>query len=265
MAYVTVRLCWSLEHKLKQLTMKIGAVQLQPVTGDISSNVTKHLEFIEVAVAQGADLVFFPELSLMGYEPTLARSLATDKTDARLEAFQQCSNAHSVIIGVGLPISVRSNVQIGMVWFTPEKPCCSYAKQQLHADELPFFVAGDRQLVLETSTYKLAPAICYESLQPTHADNAANLGVDIYLASVAKPASGMAKAMLHYPAIARKHNMVVIMSDSIGPCDNFTSVGQSAAWNNRGELLMQMDSDSEGVLMVDTSNWKARIHKLQNI
>ena len=68
--------------------MKIGAVQLQSITGDISSNLTKHLEFIKVAVAQDADLVFFPELSLMGYEPKLARSLATEKTDSRLDVIQ---------------------------------------------------------------------------------------------------------------------------------------------------------------------------------
>lgn len=241
--------------------MKIGAVQLQAITGDILANLTKHLEFIEVAIAQGADLIFFPELSLMGYEPQLAQSLATDKTDSRLGILQQCSDTHHIIIGVGVPIFIGAKVQIGMVWFIPDAPCRSYAKQQLHADELPFFVAGDRQLVLETSTHKLSPAICYESLLPVHANNAAHLGADIYLASVAKSAGGMAKAMEHYPVIACKHKMYVIMANSTGPCDNFISVGQSAVWSNQGELLMQMDRESEGVLIVDTSNRKASIHK----
>lgn len=245
--------------------MKISAVQLQSFTGNIESNVAKHLEFIKVAVAQRVDLVFFPELSLTGYEPYLAQSLATDITDPRLDVFQQSSDTLNIIIGVGLPIGVESGVQIGMVWFEPKATRRSYSKQQLHADELPFFVAGDRQLVLESSVHKLAPAICYESLQANHADNAANMGADIYLASVAKPAGGMAKAMLHYPVIARKHNMYAIVSDSVGPCDNFISVGQSAVWNNRGELLMKMDSESEGLLIVDTISEKASIHKLQNI
>jgi predicted amidohydrolase len=245
--------------------MKISAIQFQSATGDIASNLAKHLEFIKVAVAQGADLVFFPELSLIGYEPKLAQSLATETNDSRLDVFQQCSDVYNIIIGVGLPISVKSDVQIGMVWFAPKMPRCSYAKQQLHADELPFFVAGDAQLILETSTHKLAPAICYESLQLNHADNAANLGADVYLASVAKPAGGMTKAILHYPVIARKHNMYVIMSDAVGPCDDFISVGQSAAWSNRGELLIKMDSESEGLLIVDTMSGKASVHELHNI
>ncbi|WP_031292527.1 carbon-nitrogen hydrolase family protein [Leptolyngbya sp. Heron Island J] len=240
--------------------MKISAVQLQSFTGDIASNIAKHLDFIKVAAAQGADLVFFPELSLTGYEPGLVQALATDITDPRLDIFQQYSDTHNIVIGVGLPIPAASKVQIGMIWFEPKTPRHSYAKQQLHSDELPFFVAGDRQLVLTTSAHKLVPAICYESLQPNHADHAASLGVDVYLASVAKPATGMAKAILHYPAIARQHNMHVIMSDAIGPCDNFTSVGQSAVWNNQGELLMQMDSNSEGILMVDTVSGKANVY-----
>ena len=242
--------------------MKISAVQLQSFTGDIASNITKHLEFIKVAAAQGADLIFFPELSLTGYEPRLAQSLATSITDPRLDIFQQYSDTHNIIIGVGLPISLEFKVQIGMVWFEPKTPRRSYAKQQLHTDELRFFVAGDSQLVLATSAHKLAPAICYESLQPNHADNVASLGVDVYLASVAKPANGMVRAMLHYPSIARKHNMHVIMSDAIGPCDDFISVGQSAAWDKQGELLMQMGSHSEGILMVDTVGGKASVYEL---
>lgn len=212
----------------------------------------------------GADLVFFPELSLTGYEPRLAKSLATDETDRRLEVFQQRSDADKIIIGLGLPLSAGSHVQIGMVWFTPSAPRRSYAKQQLHSDELQFFVCGNRSLVLEVGQHKLVPAICYESLQPNHADNAANLGADIYLASVAKPAGPFAKAMLHYPAVARKHAMYVIMADCVGPSDDFVSVGHSAIWNTRGELLMQMDGETEGIVMLDTVKGIASMYALTN-
>lgn len=245
--------------------MKISAVQLQSFTGDIALNIAKHLEFIDVAIAQNIDLIFFPELSLTGYEPQLAKSLATDTTDPCLEVFQQRSNRHAITIGVGVPISLGCNVQIATIWFVPQRPRRCYAKQQLHADELPFFTAGNSQLVLETSTYKFAPAICYESLQPSHAKNAANLGADVYLASVAKSAGGLTKAMLQYPTVALNHDMWVIMSNSVGPCDNFISVGQSAVWNNKGKLLLQMSSQSEGFLTVDLVNRQASIHALHTV
>ena len=240
--------------------MKICAVQHRPVAGDIAANTARHLSFIDLAIAQSADLVFFPELSLTGYEPRLAKSLAVDKTDPRLEVFQRRSDARHIIIGVGLPLAAGGEVQIGMVWFTPRAPRRDYAKQQLHADELPFFVPGNGQLLLKVADHILAPAICYESLQPSHAEDAKNLGADIYLASVAKPAGAMARAVRHYPAIAREHNLQVIVADCVGPSDNFVSVGQSAAWNNRGELLAQMDRESEGIIILDTAVGQATIH-----
>lgn len=245
--------------------MKIGAAQYLSIRGDISSNLAKHREFIEAAAAQDADLLFFPELSLTGYEPQLAQSLAMDVSDSRLDGFQQYSDSHNMVIGVGLPMSLDSQVQIGMVWFAPKSTRRRYAKQQLHADELPFFIAGDGQLVLEQSAHRLVPAICYESLQPNHANQSASLGADVYMASVAKPAGGLAKAMRHYPAIARQHQMTVIMANAVGPCDDFVSVGQSAAWSDRGDLLVQMDSDSEGIVMIDTTSRTASLWDLQTV
>lgn len=239
--------------------MNICAVQFRPIAGDIAGNTAQHLRLIDLAAGEGADLIFFPELSLTGYEPRLAKSLATDETDHRLDVFQQRSEAHHVIIGVGLPLPIGSQVQIGMVWFSPGKPRLRYAKQRLHADELTFFVKGDRQLVLQAADDTLAPAICYESLQLDHADHAATLGANVYLASVAKPARAMESAMQHYPLVARTHNMFVVMADCVGPSDDFVSVGQSAAWNNRGELLAQMDAESEGMVIVDTVSGKSRV------
>jgi predicted amidohydrolase len=165
--------------------MRICAAQFRPVAGNIAINLAKHLELIDLAVAHRADLAYFPELSLTGYEPRLAKSLATNEGDSRLDRLQERSNAHSILVGVGLPITFESSVLIGMIWFSPKGPRRSYAKQQLHADELSFFVCGEGQLLLEAGAHTLAPAICYESLAPNHSDNAAKLGADIYLTSVA--------------------------------------------------------------------------------
>lgn len=244
--------------------MKVCAAQLRPVAGDLAANVAKHLELIELAVSQQADVVFFPELSLTGFEPRIADSLAIDIADQCLDVFQELSDKHNMLIGVGMPISTGSGVCIGMVWFSPGDARRLYAKQQLHADELPYFVAGGKQLVLEREDSRFVPAICYESLQMNHADSAATLSADMYLASVAKPVGGIAKAMTHYPAVASKHNMLVIMANCVGPSDDFISVGQSAAWNGRGELLVQMDAESEGVVVLDTKNGSASVKTLDH-
>ena len=240
--------------------MKICAAQHRPIAGDIGANISRHLKLIELAITQGSDLIFFPELSLTGYEPHLAKTLATDMHDPRLDVFQQCSDSQNIIIGLGLPVSAGDHVQIGMVWFNPNQLRCVYRKQQLHVDELPFFVRGNGQLVLKAAGHILAPAICYESLQPGHAEHAATLGADLYLASVAKPASQLAKAIRHYPAIARQHHLHVIMANCVGPSDNFRSVGQSAVWNNCGECVAQLDGESQGIILLNTATGQTSLH-----
>lgn len=242
--------------------MKICAVQLRLIAGDIAANLLKHIRCVEVAAAHGAELIYFSELSLTAYEPSLAKTLAMTSVDTRLAVFQQLSDAHNLTIGVGLPMKRDEDVQIGMAWFEPKVSLSVYAKQQLHSSELTYFVSGINQLVLTNNEHKIAPAICYESLQSSHADGAAKLGADIYLASVAKSANVLGKAIPHYPLVARQHHMFVMMANSVGVCDNWQSV-QSAAWGRDGALLAQMDSESEGCVMLNTLTNKASIHLLE--
>ena len=243
--------------------MKICAVQVRLIAGDIAANFLKHIRCVEVAAAHGAELIYFSELSLTAYEPSLAKTLAMTSVDTRLAVFQQLSDAHNLTIGVGLPLKRDEDVQIGMAWFEPKVSLSVYAKQRLHSSELAYFVSGNIQLVIAANNHNIAPAICYESLLTSHADGAAKLGADIYLASVAKSGSVLEKAMPHYPLVARQHHMFVMMANSVGICDNWQSVGQSAAWGRDGALLAQMDSESEGWVMLDTLTSKASIHLLE--
>jgi predicted amidohydrolase len=47
--------------------MKIALAQISPVLGNVNKNLYNHLELIEKASGEKADLIIFPELSLTGY------------------------------------------------------------------------------------------------------------------------------------------------------------------------------------------------------
>ena len=237
--------------------MRICAAQLGAVRGDIAANVERHLAIIDLAASQGADLILFPELSLTGYEPTLAGELATDADDPRLEAFQSLADARGIIIGVGLPTRSKSGPQVSLVVFRPLERRLTYSKQRLHADELSWFSSGDEQLVIDAGGHRLAPAICFESLQPEHAAAVVDLGADTYLASVAKPHRSVVVAHQHYPAIARRHSMIVLMANCVGPCDDFVAAGRSAAWTERGRLAAELSEQDEGIVLIDTTSGEA--------
>lgn len=240
--------------------MKICAVQYKPIPGAFSTNLEKHLALLDIAASLGAEVIFFPELSLTGYEPRLAKELADQRLGARLQAVQLFADKNGVTIGVGLPNLTSAGVEIAMIWHSPYKSSQKYAKQHLHSDELPYFAPAEGQLALNINDEMLVPAICYESLLDEHARRAGDLGADAYLASVAKSARGVEKAMSHYPAIARRFGMFVLMANSVGPSDDFLSNGNSAAWSRDGCLLAQLDAESEGFVILDTVNSSATVH-----
>jgi len=232
--------------------MKICLAQTQSKKGDIESNISNHILWIEKAVNLQADLVVFSELSLTGFEPELAGSLAVDLEDPRLDEFQQISDLKGIAIGVGAPTKFNSEILISMIIFQPNRSRTVYSKQMLHDDELPYFSTGNEQIILDIQNTKIAPAICYESLQPKHASDAKQLGADVYLASVAKPQNGIEKANICYPITAQKHIIPVLMVNCIGSCDNFMSVGQTSIWDKKGTIISQLDNENEGLLLFDT-------------
>ena len=136
--------------------------------------------------------------------------------------------------------------------FQPHKSRQLYSKQHLHPDEEPYFVSGPSCHGLLDQGEKVALAICYELSVPEHAALAIENGAKIYLASVAKTAAGVDKAMIRLAEIARVNSIFALMANSIGMADGGECDGRSAVWNHQGTLLTQLDRSNEGVIVVDT-------------
>lgn len=231
--------------------MKICISQTKSEKGNIQKNILNHLKFVRHAIDLKSDLIVFPELSITNYEPDLAQELAIDIESNIFKPFQDLSDKHGITIGIGVPTKTAKGIQISMLIFQPKKEKITYSKQMLHQDELPYFVCGSNQTLLNITGVKVAFGICYETLQREHFLNAKNQDIDIYIASVAKPKNGIEKAYKHFPKIAREFNTPILMSNCIGSCDNFMSVGQSAAWNKKGALIAQLN-DHQGLFIYDT-------------
>lgn len=232
--------------------MKICLAQIKPVTGDIAQNIERHEAFVATAVSHHADLILFPELSLTGYEPTLAQALAVQPHDSHLTLFQTLADAGPITIIVGAPTQNQPLPGISLLIFQPGQPRQMYTKQFLHADEEPFFTPGPTTTALIGPHGEAALAICYELSVPAHAQAAAENGAQIYLASVAKFARGMAAAHGRLAQIAQTYSMTALMVNCVGLADGEWCAGQSAVWNRDGQRLAQLDDTAEGVLIFDT-------------
>lgn len=232
--------------------MKICVAQTRPVTGDIQQNILRHKEFINRATSPGADIIIFPELSLTGYEPTLAKTLAVDLQDNRLDDFQTISNAQKITIGAGIPLRTEKGITISMILFQPHRERLVYAKKYIHPDEEEFFIPGQNFPTMAIAGNTVAFAICYELSVQAHADEAFQNGAAVYIASVAKFTNGVAKATQQLSEIAATRNVPVLMSNAIGAADGGMCAGKTAAWNAKGILLAGLDESHEGILILDT-------------
>ena len=200
----------------------------------------------------GADWIFFPELSLSGYEPEMAKELALEANDPLFSIFQDLSDQGNIGIGLGFPLKANEGIKISMKFFRPNKEALLYSKQLLHEDEEAYFIAGHSHLVVESNGLKFAPSICYESMQEQHLQEVSSMGIDLYIASVAKDRSSLDRTYHYYPKVASKYKLPILMVNSIGPCDNLVAAGGSGAWNSKGDLMVSLNEEEHGVLLIDT-------------
>ena len=233
--------------------MILSLVQYKSVKGDITQNITNHLPFIQMAYSYNAELILFPELSLTGYEPSLAKELAIQIDDPRLLSFQLISDQRNIKIGVGVPTLQENGICISTLVFRPNQPVQVYSKQHLHEDEKPFFIPGPNSDGIIADSPKTALAICYELSVPEHSQQAADQGAQLYAATVAKDAVGVQHAHTTLSEISKRHVMMSCMVNATGPSDDFVSVGGSGVWNQQGELLGRLDGNREGMLLFDTN------------
>jgi predicted amidohydrolase len=231
--------------------MNIAAAQIASIRGDAPANIARHLALAELAAAQGAGMVIFPELSLTGYQPIIADEVAMLEDDPRLHPLQALADSRRITLCVGAPLVAGDKPTISLLVFQPGMTVRVYSKQYLHADEEPYFMIGDDYVRLNSPGGRIAFAICYELSVPQHAADAHAEGASIYLASVAKTHSGVIKAHTRLAEIAREYRMTVFMANCVGPCEDTVGGGQSAVWNAQGERLAVLDDSAEGLVIYD--------------
>lgn len=232
--------------------MKICAAQTKPIKGDVFGNIENHKKLTDIALSNGAEIIVFPELSITGYEPEMAKELAFDETDARLDVFQTISDDRNAVICIGAPVRNKTGVSISMFVFQPRRARRIYSKKYLHSSEEEFFVSLESSPAIVGDQPDIAFAICYELKIPEHAENAFRVGAKVYLASVVESYDDIDGAVQRLSAIAEKYSMTVLMANCVGRTGIYDCAGRSAVWNSAGKLVGQLDETSEGIIIFDT-------------
>jgi predicted amidohydrolase len=245
--------------------MILAAAQTKPTRGDIEANLADHYRLIELAVQNGAQLISFPEMSITGYERENAQKLVFQKDDSRLDHLKKLASENNIIIIAGAPIQIEDQMFIGEFVIAPDNSISIYTKQFLHEGEDAFFQSSfDYNPMITIEDQKISFAICADIDNPLHPENAYKRATDIYIASIFFSPNGIPNAYRDLQSYAAKHKMNVLMSNFSGESWGYPSAGQSAFWNNKGELVGQMNASDSGLLVVENKNgnWKSKVVKI---
>ncbi|MDX6183385.1 carbon-nitrogen hydrolase family protein [Flavobacterium sp. Fl-77] len=244
--------------------MILAAAQTQPKRGDIEANLVDHYRLIKLAAEKGAHLIVFPEMSITGYERENATKLAFAKNDSRLDHLRKLSVEHNIIIVVGAPIQINEQLFISEFIIAPDHSIKIYTKQFLHQGEDEFFQPSlDHNPMILIDDQKISFAICADIDNPLHPENAGKKDTSIYIASIFFSPSGVPNAYRDLQNYAQKYKMNILMSNFSGASWGHPSGGKSAFWNNKGELVAQMNDSDSGLLLVENQNdhWTSQIIK----
>jgi len=245
--------------------MILAAAQTKPTRGNIEANLKDHYRLIELAAQNGAQLIAFPEMSITGYERENAQKLAFKKDDARLDHLKQLASKNNIIIVAGAPIQIENAMFIGEFVIAPDNSVSIYTKQFLHEGEDDFFQPSfDYNSMITIEKQKISFAICADIDNPLHPENACKRATDIYIASIFFTPNGIPNAYRDLQSYAEKHKMNILMSNFSGESWGYPSAGQSAFWNNKGELVGQMNESDSGILLAENNNdnWTTRVVKI---
>lgn len=253
-----------------ETALALAAAQTISVRGDVDANVEHHLKATEAAVAAGARVIVFPELSLTGYEIDLAADLAFEVNDRRLEPLEATARAHDAILVVGAPLRLDGHLHIAALIVGPTGVDV-YTKRTLGAfrasdnpggaippPEASVFEPGTHDPLVDAGGTPAAIAVCADVGRPEHAGAAAQRGARIYLASMFVIPSELERDRARLTAYARAHGMVVVFANHGGPSGGLASAGSSAVIAETGVPVVELEPVGPGIAVAvnDPHGWR---------
>jgi len=259
--------------------LKIALAQINSTIGDLASNEARHAEAIARAAALGAELVVFPEMSLLGYPPrdlverhgvAEACLAAAERLAARVPA--------PMLALVGLPVAAQGRPFANALAILRGGHVEGFARKQLLPsydvfDEDRHFAPGDRTVVVAHAGERIAAMLCEDLWQAGDARevrryaadpvaDARAQGATVVAAASASPfiAGKDARHLDLLSARARAASAFVASVNAVGGQDDLVFDGGSRVLSAGGAVLGQCGRFDEDLVVVDTRTASAVEH-----
>jgi predicted amidohydrolase len=227
--------------------MRVALAQFGAELGNVGANLEHMLALLDVARADGADVICYPELCLSGY--LLERSAYDDRLLAAVERAEAelAQAAVGSTIVYGTPVVSEAGLGNGVVHVDPEGRRLVYAKTHMDVKERQVFTRGDAFLVAGES---LGLACCYDIAFPEPGRILALQGARVLLVPMAWEVE-RAFVMEKVAAARAIENVVyVVCVNQCGAVGPYRFRGASRALDPLGQDLVTL-GDEEAVAVVE--------------
>jgi N-carbamoylputrescine amidase len=240
--------------------MKVAAVCMDCNPGEIESNLAAIQRLTVSAVAAGASLVCFPELSATGYPQGPEGALAAAGSNkAVLRSLHRTATACGCTILAGLVEpgdKAREKPYISQVVISPEGMVGRHRKTHLPPPESGIYQPGP-----DISLFRLGPILfgiqlCYESHFPELSTAMALMGADVIFFPHASPRGSpeekLESWLRHLPARAFDNGLYVVACNQAGTSGarRYHFPGVALALDPQGRTLAVHTGEREHVMMV---------------
>jgi len=247
--------------------MKITLCQINPTVGAINQNKKSIFDWYHRAVDLGADLVIFPELSLIGYPPQdlLLRNRFIENAKNALDEIAQKSTI-PIILGNTM---MEDNKLYNCAFFCEKGEIISHYKKRLLPtydvfDEARYFTSGSEPCVVKVSingeNVYLGLQICEDLWDKNYScdlvEELKAKGAEIIINLSASPyrVDRLLDRCELIQSKASDNRLSYLYCNLVGAQDELIFDGQSLAYNENGELIAQGKAFEEEILMVDVKN-----------
>jgi predicted amidohydrolase len=156
---------------MKNNKIKIALAQIGTRLGDISYNLDKHLEFIEAAQKEKADIILFPELSLTGYSlKDAVYDVAVSSEDSVLKPLFEASNHISICFGL-VELTENMEAKNSDFFLEGENLLSRHRKVYLPTygvfEEKRYFTSGNRFRAFDSKYGRFGILVCEDMWHPS--------------------------------------------------------------------------------------------------
>lgn len=230
---------------------KIALAQFSPHVGNLESNTQKMIEQISKAKQEHADLIIFPELSLIGYsaEDLLLRPSLKKRTQ---QAFEKLSQIKDIIVVFGFAHQTEDGQRFNSAAVMKDGQVLGvYNKQNLPNygvfDEQRYFNAGNQHLVFEYCEHRFGVLICEDIWNLNTVQQLSKLNVDSVFVLNASPyeVGKPQHRVKTLQEVAKQLNINIIYNNQVGGQDDLIFDGSGFVINKNGDVALQAETYQE--------------------